>query len=93
MSFKFGSGETKKDRETIHSGQFMVSQFEAEAQEDWDDEEMPDPDKPNETITVNTCTDIQRYVPRTIRLASRNQELSIETSLTKLFNCMKLAYR
>uniref|UniRef100_A0A1B0EYM8 BHLH domain-containing protein n=2 Tax=Lutzomyia longipalpis TaxID=7200 RepID=A0A1B0EYM8_LUTLO len=87
MSFKLSSGESKKDRETIHSGQFMVSQFEAEAQEDWDDEEMPDPDKPN---VVNTCTDIQRYVPRTS--VFRNHELSIETSLTKLFNCMKLAY-
>ncbi|GAB0086796.1 carbohydrate-responsive element-binding protein [Sergentomyia squamirostris] len=95
MSLKFGSGESKKDRETIHSGQFMVSHFEAEAQEDWDDEEMPDPDKSTETtVSVNTCTDIQKYVPRTtIKLASRNHELSIETSLTKLFNCMKLAYR
>ncbi|XP_017494071.1 PREDICTED: uncharacterized protein LOC108382174 isoform X2 [Rhagoletis zephyria] len=99
---------SKLERESIHSGQFMVSHFEAEeAQEDdleEDDEvKMIDPEDPSlakSEEAVNTCTDVQRFVPRKI---SHIQEpghvgsvvashLEIETSLTKLFKCMNLAY-
>ncbi|KAH8421171.1 hypothetical protein KR009_010294 [Drosophila setifemur] len=102
----------KAERESIHSGQFMVSHFEAEeAQDDLEDDgevKMLDPDdpsldKPGEP--ANTCRDVQLYVPLTVAHFSRmDQEcddssmsmiashLEIETSLTKLFKCMNLAY-
>ncbi|XP_039951716.1 carbohydrate-responsive element-binding protein isoform X2 [Bactrocera tryoni] len=102
------SNISKSERESIHSGQFMVSHFEAEeAQEDdleEDDEvKMLDPEEINLTKTEdveNTCTDVQRFVPRKISYVPElGQEgsvvashLEIETSLTKLFKCMNLAY-
>ncbi|XP_011192829.1 protein WBSCR14 homolog isoform X1 [Zeugodacus cucurbitae] len=102
------SNISKSERESIHSGQFMVSHFEAEeAQEDdleEDDEvKMIDPEDINLTKSediVNTCTDVQRFVPRKISYVQElGQEgsvvashLEIETSLTKLFKCMNLAY-
>ncbi|XP_055373958.1 carbohydrate-responsive element-binding protein [Condylostylus longicornis] len=94
----------KTTRESIHSGQFMVSHFE-EAEEVVDDEpadvKMPDPDDPNtvgsQEVQVNTCRDIQLYVPRkALNYAggaqTTNSTLEIETSLTKLFKCMNLTY-
>ncbi|XP_054741747.1 protein WBSCR14 homolog isoform X1 [Anastrepha obliqua] len=110
-SSDYGSGAaniSKSERESIHSGQFMVSHFEAEeAQEDdleEDDEvKMLDPEDPNLTKSeesVNTCTDVQRFVPRKISYVQElghvgsvvASHLEIETSLTKLFKCMNLAY-
>lgn len=110
---------TKSERESIHSGQFMVSTFEAEeAQDDLIDDaeiKMLDPEdpslsKPDEDDTNGTCLEVQLYVPhRRHQSASITYELSaesvasgrmavtsqleIETSLTKLFKCMNLAYR
>lgn len=103
----------KAERESIHSGQFMVSHFEAEeAQDDLEDDgevKMLDPEdpglgKPGEP--TNTCRDVQLYVPQTVaHFSAMDQEgdessmsmvtshLEIETSLTKLFKCMNLAYR
>ncbi|XP_032572304.1 uncharacterized protein LOC6618269 isoform X2 [Drosophila sechellia] len=102
----------KAERESIHSGQFMVSHFEAEeAQDDLEDDgevKMLDPEdpglgKPGEP--TNTCRDVQLYVPQTVaHFSAMDQEgdessmsmvtshLEIETSLTKLFKCMNLAY-
>ncbi|XP_017048905.1 protein WBSCR14 homolog [Drosophila ficusphila] len=102
----------KAERESIHSGQFMVSHFEAEeAQDDLEDDgevKMLDPEdpelgKPGEP--ANTCRDVQLYVPQTVaHFSPMDQEgdessmsmvashLEIETSLTKLFKCMNLAY-
>lgn len=97
-----GSGWDKNNRETIHSGQFMVSHFE-DGDDEVDDDEMPDPDRPDSSAPPQTskyCTDVQLYVPKTeddepkTLIGVFNQhELSIETSLSKLFKCMKLAYR
>ncbi|XP_067621902.1 MLX-interacting protein-like isoform X2 [Eurosta solidaginis] len=99
---------SKSERESIHSGQFMVSHFEAEeAQEDdleEDDEvKMLDPEYPNLSKSEdleNTCTDVQRFVPRKMSFIQETgnegsavaSHLEIETSLTKLFKCMNLAY-
>lgn len=68
------------------------------------DPEDPTLDKPGEP--ANTCRDVQLYVPQTVSQINRmDQEcdessmsmitshLEIETSLTKLFKCMNLAYR
>lgn len=87
-------------KESIHSGQFMVSHFEAEAQDDDDTEiKMPDPDDPNyqKPEDLNLCTEIQLYIPQKINQCGDTSlitsHLEIETSLTKLFKCMNLAYR
>ncbi|XP_059220881.1 protein WBSCR14 homolog [Stomoxys calcitrans] len=97
----------KAERESIHSGQFMVSTFEAEeAQDDLDDSEikMLDPEDPSlsKADEPNTCMDVQLYVPRKVAQQNRygnvesaglvTSHLEIETSLTKLFKCMNLAY-
>lgn len=107
---------SKAEKESIHSGQFMVSHFEAEeAQDDLEDDgevKMLDPEDPSldkPGIATNTCRDVQLYVPQTVvhfphmdldRECDENSmgmsitsHLEIETSLTKLFKCMNLAYR
>lgn len=93
-----------ENRESIHSGQFMVSQFEAEDEQE-DDDEIED----EETMVKSECTDVQLYhkfgqpmevvpssslSPQTVAPSKRHhQELSIEISLSKLFKCMQLAYK
>ncbi|XP_017858903.1 PREDICTED: putative GATA zinc finger domain-containing protein 25 [Drosophila arizonae] len=107
---------SKAERESIHSGQFMVSHFEAEeAQDDLEDDgevKMLDPEDPSldkPGAATNTCRDVQLYVPQTVAHFPRmdldrecddnsmgmsiTSHLEIETSLTKLFKCMNLAYR
>lgn len=90
--------------ETIHSGQFMVSDFEAEAQDEDDNEiRMPDPDDPNlekepdgADAGMSICTAVQRYVPQSASFGDRmivTSRVEIETTLAKLFKCMNLAYR
>ncbi|XP_068151130.1 MLX-interacting protein [Drosophila tropicalis] len=105
----------KAERESIHSGQFMVSHFEAEeAQDDLEDDgevKMLDPEDPSLDKggePPNTCRDVQLYVPQTVvhfprsgmdqedgdesSMSMITSHLEIETSLTKLFKCMNLAY-
>lgn len=97
------------EKEIIHSGHFMVSNFEAEAQDDEDvfasnpdiglgltKRDIPSVSNPvlgsklisNSSNSTNTpgTTAVQR-----IKASQHN--ISIETSLTKLFQCMSLAYR
>lgn len=76
--------------ETIHSGHFMVSTFEAEAQDDDDNEiEMPDPE-----VTVitelNPSSDDNSYL---LPVPVKKTNSVIDISLTKLFKCMNLAYK
>lgn len=90
-------------KETIHSGHFMVSHFEAEAQDDEDTELlMPDPDESAEPIVeLNTCTDVilagtsgQPMSNAIVATSSKmNTSAVIDISLAKLFKCMNLAYR
>lgn len=90
-----------RGRETIHSGHFMVSHFEAEAQDDEDTEiSMPDPDESGAIAELNTCTDVvlagvndqicNAIVTPNVR---SNSSAVIDISLAKLFKCMNLAYR
>jgi MAX-like protein X len=72
------------EKETIHSGHFMVSDFEAEAQDDGDELAVP---LPEEEVVVKPVQ-VRATIP-----PPPPQQLSIETSLTKLFQCMSLAYR
>lgn len=86
-------------RETIHSGQFMVSDFEAEAKEDDDAEiQMPDPDDSAEAdklIEKSTCMALQLYQPRNVAVPSNrnSNQFQIDTSLAKLMKCISLSYK
>ncbi|XP_038215203.1 carbohydrate-responsive element-binding protein isoform X2 [Zerene cesonia] len=91
--------QSRTGKEAIHSGHFMVSHFEAEEQDDYDDLAVPVPD---EEQNVQKETVVATYtVPvstETFQLSDKDeskqhQQLSIEISLTKLFKCMTLAYR
>ncbi|XP_014245139.1 MLX-interacting protein isoform X2 [Cimex lectularius] len=88
-----------KGREAIHSGHFMVSDFEAEAQDDEDELAVPVPEVEKEVVEVKSVTANCPSKDRTVVSVPINSvklpfnQLLIETSLTKLFQCMSLAYR
>lgn len=89
----------KSEKETIHSGHFMVSHFEAEEQDDEDELAVPVPDAEQISgkLTIVGVTpagiNAQAFINANVHDRSNKNELSIETSLTKLFQCMSLAYR
>jgi MAX-like protein X len=85
--------ECSGSRETIHSGHFMVSDFEAEAQDDEDELAVPVPDDEVARLAIMGPIgfSLERFVTNSVLESS--QQLSIETSLNKLFQCMSLAYR
>ncbi|XP_032679686.1 MLX-interacting protein isoform X2 [Odontomachus brunneus] len=95
---RVGSGSRgssgRDSRETIHSGHFMVSDFEAEAQDDEDELAVPVPDEEitaRLSIIAQPGFAVERFIANSYDKSS--QQLSIETSLNKLFQCMSLAYR
>jgi len=79
----------KGEKETIHSGHFMVSEFEAEAQDDEFEVAVPVPER--NASSVPQGNELQVFQKTTTNLQTGH--LAIETSLTKLFQCMSLAYR
>lgn len=88
----------KREKEIIHSGHFMVSHFEAEAQDDEDTElPMPDPDENSAIVPLNTCTDVVACVNNQsqaiVAASAKTNNAVIDISLAKLFKCMNLAYR
>ncbi|PSN31695.1 hypothetical protein C0J52_22692 [Blattella germanica] len=83
----------KPEKETIHSGHFMVSEFELEAQDDDDEVAVPVPEE--EAAKISSPNPIGMIVHNN-RLNTREraaQQLAIDSSLSKLFQCMSLAYR
>ncbi|XP_034942198.1 MLX-interacting protein isoform X2 [Chelonus insularis] len=86
--------DSKDSKETIHSGHFMVSDFEAEAQDDEDELAVPVPEEEavKNTIIAPVGFSIDKFITNSSTEKSP-QQLSIETSLNKLFQCMSLAYR
>lgn len=76
---------SRQPQESIHSGQFMVSQFEADAQEE--DDNGIDPEE--QVINPETSTSMEVCLPAAIN----NPVIEIDISLAKLFKCMNLAYR
>lgn len=89
--------QVRPGKETIHSGHFMVSHFEAEAQDDFDDlVSVPDEEQNTQKVSVvatyTVPTSIKPFTPND-KEECKHQQLSIEVSLTKLFKCMTLAYR
>lgn len=87
--------ESRDSRETIHSGHFMVSDFEAEAQDDEDELAVPVPDEEAARLAIIAPPgfSLERFVASSASGDKSAQQLSIETSLNKLFQCMSLAYR
>ncbi|CAG9769010.1 unnamed protein product [Ceutorhynchus assimilis] len=81
----------KPGKECIHSGQFMVSQFEAEEQDDEDNVAVPIP----EVIDNKALVTVNPFFQSTQSSNSKKtqQQLFIDQSLSKLFHCMSLAYR
>ncbi|KAG7188203.1 hypothetical protein KM043_016078 [Ampulex compressa] len=86
--------QPKDSRETIHSGHFMVSDFEAEAQDDEDELAVPVPEEEAARLAIIAPAgfSLENFVSGST-LDKNSQQLSIETSLNKLFQCMSLAYR
>ncbi|XP_026742554.1 carbohydrate-responsive element-binding protein isoform X2 [Trichoplusia ni] len=89
--------QPRPEKETIHSGHFMVSHFEAEAQDDFDDlVTVPDEEQNVQKVTTVATYTVsgapKPYMPDKEE-SKQHQQLSIEISLTKLFKCMTLAYR
>lgn len=76
-------------RESIHSGHFMISDFEAEAQDDEDELAVPVPDVAEPKAVIPCRRPLANIKPT----FNATNLLSIETSLTKLFQCMSIAYR
>lgn len=90
----------KREKEIIHSGHFMVSHFEAEAQDDEDTElPMPDDDGGSAIVPLNTCTGVvalsgaNHQSHAIVTTSARANNAVIDISLAKLFKCMNLAYR
>lgn len=88
----------RSEKETIHSGHFMISQFEAEAQDDYDDlVTVPDEEQNTPKVSVVATYTVPAskvpFPPNEKEEHKQHQQLSIEVSLTKLFKCMTLAYR
>lgn len=89
----------KQEKEIIHSGHFMVSHFEAEAQDDEDTElAMPDPDESGASVELNTCTDVAlagtaQMSQAIVATTTKTNHAVIDISLAKLFKCMNLAYK
>ncbi|XP_069704539.1 carbohydrate-responsive element-binding protein isoform X2 [Periplaneta americana] len=82
----------KPEKETIHSGHFMVSEFELEAQDDDDLVAVPVPEEEGRTSLPNTVG-VTVQISRLNTKERAAQQLSIDSSLSKLFQCMSLAYR
>lgn len=84
-SIKLSNMTATNGRETIHSGQFMVSHFEAEEQDE--DEHSVAVPEPNNTIVIENKS-------RSLCNAKFGEKSpQIESSLSKLFQCMSLVYR
>lgn len=55
-AYQEGQSERKKSREIIHSGHFMVSDFEAEARDDDDEVAIPIPENADDPLTGPAST-------------------------------------
>lgn len=98
--------EAKKNCESIHSGQFMVSHFEQEEEPD-DTYQDPnyvadDDDDIEDVIDTSTakllpgpsssvCMQLERYKPLTASNISRHHE--IDSDLSQVFNTLNVTYK
>ena len=82
----------KQEKEAIHSGQFMVSHFEAE-QDDEDEIAVAIPEVPNKEICEKPAKPIFNHKVESQFKSFAQPQIAIDTNLSKLFQCMSLAYR
>jgi len=89
-----------RHKEAIHSGHFMISNFEAEAQDDEENIAVPVPEEgSNADITNDIMTEeeiVQNHFQPLVRFLNSSNMYSnnlIDASLNKLFKCMSIAYR
>lgn len=80
-------------KETIHSGHFMVSHFEADAQDDEYEVAVPVPEVSSKKLELIPLRSGSHWNREKVNAAPKIMSVSIETSLTKLFQCMSIAYR
>lgn len=83
----------KPEKETIHSGQFMVSDFEADEQDDEENVAVPIPETTDNKTIVALVPVRSRDTLNFEENRRKQQQLAIDTSLSKLFQCMSLAYK
>lgn len=84
------------EKETIHSGHFMISHFEADAQDDEYEVAVPVPEvssKKLEIIPFRSILCQHAGECLSVNSSPKIMSVSIETSLTKLFQCMSITYR
>lgn len=89
----------KTEKEAIHSGQFMVSSFVADEQDEEDDVSVPvseehdaDPNK-DAIVVVPKVPVYNAKREKHMMVVAKAQPVCIEHSLSNLFKCMSLAYR
>lgn len=91
----------KSDKETIHSGHFMVSEIDSEEKKD-NDAPLTSHESDLETADTQMIEESQRMQTFDLETACRDttevytkhsQSVMIDSSLTKLFECMSLAYQ
>lgn len=93
--------ESKKNCESIHSGQFMVSHFEQEPDEyqdypvDDECEEIAESSGarviPQPGTSSGVCTQLERYKPLEERRISEVYE--IDSDLNQVFNTLNITYK
>jgi hypothetical protein len=89
MSMKL---ESKKNCESIHSGQFMVSHFETELDEypAEDEEDIAETSTAPSTSTgANSCLQLERYKPD----KRISDVYEIDSDLSQVFNTLNVTYK
>uniref|UniRef100_A0A336M9X4 CSON013117 protein n=1 Tax=Culicoides sonorensis TaxID=179676 RepID=A0A336M9X4_CULSO len=89
--------------ESIHSGQFMVSHFEKDDEEDPDDDEIVEMLSPQQTqdsiisdpvtVTAGHCMDLQRYNPAVAGQHKTLSSVEIDSDLSTIFNTLNVTYQ
>ena len=99
-----GEMSKKGEKEVIHSGHFMVSNFEAEAQDDEENVLLDVPDEGEKDDVRRDCKtsaykrDHSGGLKQVTKVLNKhhhgvNEMFNIDSSLTKLFNAMSIAYK
>lgn len=96
--------ESKKNCESIHSGQFMVSHFEQEPEDEYQDLEDDDCEEitesaassarnaPSTSTAAGVCTQLERYKP--LEPEKRISEVyEIDNDLSQVFNTLNVTYK
>jgi hypothetical protein len=91
MSMKL---ESKKNCESIHSGQFMVSHFETELDEEYpaeDEEDIAETSTavPSTSTSSNACLQLEKYKPD----KRISDVYEIDSDLSQVFNTLNVTYK